>query len=134
MLKRFLPLLAALAVLAPAAALADDGTTSGDRDPGARLAASEQRVDARFQTFAAHCLVAGAPEKCAHAAARFVHRLDALQGRIDHLEGRIKEKCGRANPPARCAHAADLLAKLDAFKSKLADYESRIKAKYPSAG
>src|SRR5436309_15213198 len=110
MLKRILPLLAVLAVVAPAAAFAG---TSGDRDPGARLAATEQRVDARFQTFAAHCLVANAPEKCAHAAARFVHRLDALQGRIDKIEARIHEKCSQANPPARRAHAADLTANLD---------------------
>jgi len=134
MLKRILPLLALLAAVAPTVALAGGATTSADRDPGARLAAIEQRVDARFQTFAAHCLVANAPEKCAHVAARFVHRLDALQGRIDRIEARIQEKCSQASPPARCAHAADLVAKLDAFKSKLAGYESQIEAKYPGAG
>src|SRR5207247_4444414 len=132
MLKRILPLLALLAAVAPAAALAGGAATSGDRDPGARRAAIEQRVDARFQTFASHCLVANAPEKCAHVAARLVHRLDALQGRIDKIEARIHAKCSQANPPARCAHAADLTAKLDAFKAKLAGYESQIKAKYPA--
>jgi hypothetical protein len=133
MLTRILPLLAVVAIAAPAAALADDGgKTSGARAPGAKLAKVEHRIDARFQKFAAKCLVANAPAKCAHAAARIVHRLDRLQTRIDKLEGKIRERCSQAHAPTSCAHSADALARLDALKSKLAGYESQIKARYPA--
>ncbi len=127
MVKRIALLLAVIAVAVPAAALADDGK-------GGRLASVEQRIDARFQHFASRCLVANAPERCAHVADRIVTRLDRLQRRIGHVEAAIKERCGQANPPERCAHAGDLIAKLDALKAKLAGYVSQIKAKYPNAG
>jgi hypothetical protein len=133
MLKRILPLLAVLAFAVPAAAVADDGKTGGDKTPGAHLATVGQRLDARFHKFAEKCLVDKAPERCAHAASRLVHRFEKLQARIDKVESRIKEKCGQASPPKRCAHAADVTAQLDALKAKLAGWVGQIKAKYPSA-
>jgi hypothetical protein len=115
MLKRFIPLVALVALAAPVAASAT---------PGGHL-------DSRFDRFAHRCLVAGAPPQCAHAAARILARLDRAEARIDHLEARIHEKCSQANPPKRCAHAADAVAKLDALKAKLEGFESQIRAKYP---
>jgi BMFP domain-containing protein YqiC len=124
MLKRILPLLAVLAVAVPAAALAGGG--SGDR-----ATAIGDRLDARFDRFASHCLVDNAPPRCAEVAARILHRLDALEARIDNLKARIHERCSQASPPERCAHAADVVARLDALKAKLEGFESRIRAKYP---
>ena len=118
MLKRFLPLLAVLALVGPAAAVADGpAKPSGEKDPGARLATIEQRIDARFHAFATHCLVDKAPTQCVHIATRFVQRLGKVQGRIDHIESRINEKCSQPTPPARCAHAADLISRLDALRT-----------------
>ena len=128
MLKRILPLFAVLAIVAPVAALADDGNGGAS---GAKASAIGDRLDARFERFAHRCLVDNAPPRCAHVAARILARLDRVEARIDHRKAVIHEKCGQANPPARCAHAGDIVARLDALNAKLQGFESQIRAKYP---
>ena len=56
-----------------------------------------------------------APDRCSRAANRFVRRLDRLQRILNRVEGKIKEKCGAANPPARCVNAPKVTGAIDAL-------------------
>ena len=141
MIKRVLVLGAvAAALVVPAVALADDGGGSTPT-PAARgghaaavLDRISKRVDRRFAVFSKHCLVPNAPDRCTTAANRFVRRLDRLQHVLTRVEGTIKEKCGAANPPARCANAAQVTGAIDALLGKIASDVAAIKAAFPNAG
>ena len=78
--------------------------------------------------------MAKAPERCGRAANRFVRHLDRLQRVLHRVEDKIKEKCGAANPPARCSNASQVTQAIDALLGKIANDENAIKAAFPNAG
>ena len=110
-------------LVVPAVSLADDGGGStpataeakGGGHAAALLERLSNRLDRRFERFSKHCLVQNAPDRCSRAANRFVRRLDRLQRILNRVEGKIKEKCGAANPPARCVNAPKVTGAIDAL-------------------
>ena len=134
----------AAALVVPAVSLADDGGGGGNAPATATGTKGEHaarllerlsnRLDRRFEAFSKHCLVPNAPERCSRAANRFVRRLDRLQRVLNRVEGKIKEKCGAANPPARCVNAPRVTAAIDALLGKIASDVAAIKAAFPHAG
>jgi len=145
MIKRVLVLGAvAAALVVPAVSLADDGGGGGNAPATATGTKGEHaarllerlsnRLDRRFEAFSKHCLVPNAPDRCSRAANRFVRRLDRLQRVLNRVEGKIKEKCGAANPPARCVNAPRVTGAIDALLGKIASDVAAIKAAFPHAG
>jgi hypothetical protein len=147
MTKRALVLAVLVAALAvPAVSLADPGNGQGKGNGpastagakmgrnGAVLEVLSRRLDKRFQAFSSRCLVANAPEKCAKVANHFVRRLDKLATLLKRAEAKIKEKCGAANPPARCSSASAAIGRIDALLAKIASQTAAIKAAFPNAG
>jgi len=143
MIKRVLVLGAvAAALVVPAVSLADDGGEStpataeakGGGHAAALLERLSNRLDRRFERFSKHCLVQNAPDRCSRAANRFVRRLDRLQRILNRVEGKIKEKCGAANPPARCVNAPKVTGAIDSLLGKIASDVAAIRAAFPHAG
>jgi hypothetical protein len=141
MIKRVVVLGAvAAALVVPAASLADGGggsmptTAAKGGHAAAVLDRVAKRVDRRFGVFSKHCLVGNAPERCTKAANRLVRRLDRLQHVLNRVESTIKQKCGAANPPARCASAPQVTGAIDALLGKIASDVAAIKAAFPNAG
>jgi hypothetical protein len=145
MTKRVLVLCAlAVALVLPAAALADGGDGGTGTQP-ARLAAARihraavavrvaRRLDRRYQAFAKRCLVDNAPDRCEKAAEHVVARIGKLRERLQKVDAAIASRCAAASAPARCANVAQAHQRITDALAKLASAESAVTARYPSAG
>jgi hypothetical protein len=135
--KRILIFTAVVVALAvPAISFADSGTPAGNDGSKvtARIDAMTARLNDRFSKFSARCLIANAPKNCSRVANRVARRMDRAQNRLNRIEARITKRCAKATPPAICANAGSITAKIDSLVSTLTADVAAIKAAYPNAG